>query len=93
VIGGATSIGHQDVNAPKVRHSSVDNCFAVFTLLHVSSNEVHIGTSIEFVQRALSLGLISAINDNLGTFVEEGFRNGEADSSGTSGNTSDFSIK
>jgi hypothetical protein len=93
MVGSSASIRHQDVNATEVGNCSINDSFAVFALLDVSGNEMHVGTGIEFIKRALRLRFIATINDDFGTLVEKGLRNRETDSSGTSSNTSDFSIK
>jgi hypothetical protein len=93
MIGCTTSIGNQNVNASKVRHSSINDGLAVFALLNVSGNEVHIGTSVQFIKSALCFRFVATINDYFGTLIKEGLRDSESDTSGSSSYTSDFSIK
>jgi hypothetical protein len=76
-----------------VRHSSINDGLAVFALLDVSGDEVHIGTSVQFIKSALSLGFIATIDNYFGTLIEEGLRDSESDTSGSPSYTSDFSIK
>jgi hypothetical protein len=93
MVGCTTSIRHQDVNATEVGNSSINDGLAVGPLLDVSGDEVHVGTGVQFIKSALSLGFIATINNNFGALIEEGLRNSESDTSGSSSYTSDFSIK